>query len=70
MKILTQPVTVQHKMNCDKKFENNKPNSNKRHDTPNTNIEERLRLNLEADEKTSPFPFCFGRRQKKEKVCK
>ena len=50
MKILTKPVTVQHKMNCDKKFENNKPNSNEKHNTPNTNIEERLRLNLEADE--------------------
>lgn len=24
MKILTQPVSVQHKINCDKKFENNK----------------------------------------------
>lgn len=61
MKILTQPVSVQHKINCDKKFENNKPNNN---------TEERLRLNLKVDEKTSPFPFCFGRRRKKENVCK
>jgi len=30
MKILTQPVTVQHKINCDKKFENNKTSNNKK----------------------------------------
>ena len=61
MKILTQPVSVQHKINCDKKFENNKTKQQHRG---------KVAVKIKVDEKTSPFPFCFGRRRKKENVCK